>query len=148
MLKKINQKILNLMLENSRLSFREIAKKLKVSVVTIIKHVKDMQENEIISNYSVDIDYEKLGYDVVAIVDLRITKGKLFEVEKKVATMKNVFAVYDVTGGYDCVVIAKFKSRKSLDGFLKKIQSFDFIERTNTKLVLNTIKEKNIEVDI
>jgi len=36
--------------------------------------------------------------------------------------------------------------RKGMNNFLKKIQTYDFVERTNTRLILNTIKEKEIEV--
>ena len=147
MIKPKDQKILNLLLENSRQSFREIAKKAGVSVVTVINRVKELEKDKVIKAYTAELDYEKLSYDVQAIIQLRIAKGKLFEVEKRIATEPNVFAVYDTTGDFDALVIAKFKSRKSLDTFLKKIQRYDFVQRTETKLILNTIKEKNIKVE-
>ncbi|MEK6904826.1 MAG: Lrp/AsnC ligand binding domain-containing protein, partial [Nanoarchaeota archaeon] len=84
---------------------------------------------------------------VHAIIRLQIAKGKLFEVENKIAVHPNVFAVYDVTGEFDALVITKFKSRKVLDTFLKKIQGYDFVQRTETQLILNTIKERNIKVE-
>ena len=70
-----------------------------------------------------------------------VSKGKLFEVEKKIATDPSVHAVYDITGHFDVIVIARFKTRKSLDNFIKKIQTYDFVEKTETAIVLNTIKE-------
>ena len=133
--------------KNSRLSCREIARSVKVSVVTVLNRIKKFEQEGLIKSYSVVPDYEKLGYDVQAIIHLRISKGKLFEVEKKIATHPNVFAVYDTTGAFDCLAITKFKNRRSLDSFLKKIQKYDFIERTETQLILNTIKEENIKVD-
>ena len=108
--------LLNILLDNSRLSFREIAKKAKVSVVTAINRVKQLEKQKIIKTYTTELDYDKLGYDVQAIISLRISRGKLHEVEKKVAHHPNVFAVYDVTGGFDAVVIAKFKPMISLRG--------------------------------
>ncbi len=84
---------------------------------------------------------------VSIIIKLRISKGKLFEVEKKIAVNPHVFAVYDVTGHFDAVIIAKFKNRKSMDSFLKKIQTYEFIERTETNLILNEIKEQSIKVE-
>lgn len=113
-------------------------------MVTVINRVRELEKESIIKGYTAELDYEKLGYDVLAIILLRISKGKLFEVEKKIAIHPNVFAVYDVTGHFDCLIIAKFNNRKALDVFLKKIQAYDFVERTETSLVLNTIKEKNI----
>ena len=141
------KKIMNILLENSRLSYREIAKKAKVSVVTVMNRVKELEKRGIIKQYMVELDYEKLGYDVQAIIEIRISKGKLFEVEKKIAKHPNVFAVYDTTGHFDAVMVTKFKSRRSLDSFLKKIQAYDFVERTETKLILNTIREKPIQVE-
>ena len=82
-----------------------------------------------------------------AIISLRISRGKLFEVEKKISVSPGVFAVYDTTGDFDCVVIAKFKSRKALDVFLKRIQGYDFVERTDTKLILNVMKEEPVRVE-
>ena len=146
MIDERDKKILGIILENSRLSYRRIAKKAKISVVTVINRIRELEKQKIIKSYATELDYEKLGYDVQAIINLRISKGKLFEVEKKIACHPNVFAVYDTTGDFDSVVIAKFKNRKGLDAFLKKIQTYDFIERTETKLVLNTIKEGRVNV--
>lgn len=142
-----DKKILNILLDNSRLSLRQIAKKANVSVATAMNHIKRLEKEGIINKYTAKLDYEKAGYDVEVIVEIRISKGKLFEVEKKIAMNPNVFAVYDITGHFDAVVLARFHTRRLMDNFLKKLQTYDFVERTETKLVLNTIKEVNIEID-
>jgi len=139
-------KIINSLLENSRQSYRDIAKKVGVSVVTVLKRVKNLEKNKIITKYTSELDYERLGFDVSVIIKMRISKGKLFEVEKKIAMHPNVFAVYDITGAFDCQVIAKFKNRRAMDKFLKLIQTYEFVQRTETILVLNTIKEQNIKL--
>lgn len=144
---EIDRKILNVLVQNSRRSYREIAKEVGVSVVTVLKRVKLLEKEKAIKAYTADLDYEKLGYDVSVIIKMRISKGKLFEVEKKIAVDPHVFAVYDVTGDFDSMIIAKFKSRKSLDVFLKKIQTYEFVERTETILILNALKEKNILIE-
>jgi DNA-binding Lrp family transcriptional regulator len=118
-----------------------------MSVVTVLKRVKVLEKEKIIKNYTIDPDYEQLGYDVSVIIKMRISKGKLFEIEKKIAIHPNVFAVYDVTGEFDSIILAKFKSRRSLDTFLKKIQTYEFVQRTETLLILNTIVEKKIMVE-
>jgi DNA-binding Lrp family transcriptional regulator len=146
MLDDKNKKLLNILLDNSRLSFREVAKKANTSVVTVIKRVKELEKQRLITGYTTQIDYEKAGYDMQAIIQLRISRGKLLEVENKIAKHPNVFAVYDTAGNFDSVIIAKFKSRRALDTFLKKIQTYDFIERSETKFILNTIKEESIKL--
>ena len=143
-LEETDKKILNIIVENSRLSLRQIAKKTGVSVATIMHHIKKLENEKIIKKYTAKFDYEKIGYDVEVMIELRISKGRLFEVEKKIATHPNVFAIYDVTGAYDAVILARFPTRRQMDIFLKKLQTYEFVERTETKLILNTIKEENI----
>ena len=142
MIDNLDEKILNVLLENSRLSYRQIARKLKTSVATVINHVKKLEDQKILQRYTADLDYYKLGYDLKAIIQLRISKGQLFEVERQISKHPEVFAVYDITGDFDAIVLARFKSRQSLDKFLKKIQKLEFIERTHTSFILNTMKEK------
>jgi Lrp/AsnC family transcriptional regulator, regulator for asnA, asnC and gidA len=147
MIDDLDRKLLNLILGNSRLSSRDLAKETGVSIVTVLKRVKVLEQDGMIKRYTADLNYDKLGYDVSVMIKMRIAKGKLFEVEGKIATDAHVFAVYDITGDFDAIILAKFKNRKSMDAFLKFIQTFDFVERTETSLILNTIKESNIPIE-
>lgn len=143
-LEQKDKKILNIIVENSRLSLRQIAKKSDVSVVTAMHHIRKLEQEGIIKKYAAKLDYEKIGYDVEVMIEVRISHGRLFDVEKKIASHPNVFAVYDVTGPFDAIIFARFPTRRQMDNFLKKIQTYEFVERTETKLILNTIKEENI----
>ncbi|MCX8191356.1 MAG: Lrp/AsnC family transcriptional regulator [Nitrososphaerales archaeon] len=138
---EIDIKILKEYLRDARQSFREIAKKLGLSVGTVLKRTKKLEALGIIKGYSVIIDYEKLGYELTAITEVTVSKGKLLEMEAELAKLPHACAVYDVTGLSDAMVIAKFKSRQELSAFTKKILSMPFVERTNTKVVLTIIKE-------
>lgn len=138
--------ILNALLADARLSYRQIAKKVGVSVATVMHRLKALEQSKIIRQYTAEIDYERLGYDIAVQIDIRVSKGKLFEVEKRIAHHPNIVALYDVTGDFDCLLIAKFKSRRSMDNFLKRIQTYPFVERTRTSLILNIIKEERMEV--
>ncbi len=143
---KTDKDIMSILQEDSRLSYRQIAQRVGVSTATIMNRVKELEKNNIIKKYSVFLDYEKLGYDVEVMIEIRIAKGKLFEVEKEIAHDPNVFAVYDTTGDFDAVILARFQNRRKMDTFLKKIQKYDFVERTNTRFILNTIREKQVGV--
>ncbi|MBI5064969.1 Lrp/AsnC family transcriptional regulator [Candidatus Woesearchaeota archaeon] len=147
MIDETDKKILNVLLDDSRLSYREIGKKVGVSVATVMHRVNRLEEEKVIKKYTTVLDYEKLGYDVEITIHMKIGKGKLIELENKIAKAKNVFAVYDVTGKSDAIVIARFKNRRSMDNFLKHIQTYDFVERTETSLILNTIKEESPKID-
>ena len=111
-----------------------------------MKRVHALEKSGVIKNYSVTLDYDKIGYDLHVIIDVRVAKGKLHMVEKKIVRHNNVLAVYDNTGSFDATVIARFASRATLDNFLKKLQTYDFVERTETKLILSTIGKKNLKL--
>lgn len=142
-----DKKIINALVKDSRSSYRDIAKKVGVSFVTVLKRMQKLESEKIIKSYSAEIDYEKLGYDLSVIIKMRVSQGKSREVGKKLAQEKNVSAMYNVTGDFDDIIIAKFKGRKDMDSFLKTLQSYEYIERTETSMVLNTLDEKNIIVD-
>ncbi len=142
MLDPLDRKILEELTKDGRQSMRELANKLKVSVGTVTKHVKKLEKTGIITGYAAVVNHEKLGYDLTAIIELSISKGRLLEVERLVSAKKNVCAVYDVTGTSDAIVIAKFKNRKELSDFVKNLLSHEYVESTITHVVLNTVKEK------
>ena len=134
-------KILDVLVENGRLSFREVARRLGASVATVASRVSELEKDGVVRGYSCRLDYERMGFDLSVIISFRIQRGKLLELERKVASLPNVFAVYDCTGDWDAVVLARFENRRELDKFVKHVQTLDFVERTNTVLVLNTVKE-------
>lgn len=133
--------ILKILSKDGRKSFRKIAKELNKSPVTITKHVDELIEDGIIKLYTTELNYERLGYDIIAFIELTIDKGKMLQVERDIAIHPNIFAVYDVTGTYDAMLLARFKTRRELDALVKKINSFEYVLRTNTHLILNVMKE-------
>ena len=138
--------IINELIRDAKAPLRKLAVALGVSFVTVMNRIRKLEKAGIITKYSANIDFEKLGYGVHVIIDVKISKGKLFELEKKLAKQPDVYAVYDTTGEFDATLLALFKSTRALDAFVKKIQTWDFVERTSTKLILNTIKEDQIRV--
>jgi len=134
-------KILTHLLTDGRQSARQLSHRLGTSTVTMISRIKKLQENKIIKGYSVRLDHELLGYEITAIIEIKTTKGKMVEIENKIAKQENVIAVYDITGDADTIVIAKFKNRKALSIFVKKLLGTSYVENTVTHIVLNTIKE-------
>ena len=134
-------KILSKLISDARFSYRKIADQIGVSPPTVLARVKRLENDNIIKFYSAILDHEKLGYDLTAIIEVTSVKGKISEVESHIAKFPNVCAVYDITGLTDMVVVAKFKNRAQLSKFVKKDLSLPFVERTNTHIVLITVKE-------
>lgn len=120
---------------------REIAKISGVSTQTVLTRMKRMEKEGVVRGYTAVLDHEKLGYQLTALIEITVSKGRLLEMENEIARMPNAVSVYDVTGLTDAFVIAKFKSREDLSAFAKRILALPFVERSNSHLVLTTIKE-------
>ena len=137
----LDVEILKKLSVDGRISLRQLGEELEKSPVTIKNHVEKLENKGIIAGYGAKINYEELGYDIIALIELTISKGKMLEEEKKIARNPNVFAVYDITGEYDALILARFKNREALSTMIKEIHKSPNVERTNTHLILNIIKD-------
>lgn len=138
---ELDLRIIKELQKDARKSYREIADKLKVAEGTVYNRVNKLREMGVIKRFIPDIDFSKLGYDLTAVIGVMVEGGYLPEIEERIAKEPNATAVYDVTGDYDAVIVAKFKDRTSLNDFVKKILSMAHVKHTNTMLVLNVMKE-------
>ena len=129
------------MQEDCRLSFNKIARKLGISVGTAFNHVKNLEKKGIINGYTVTLDSSKLGYSLTVIIMIQAEGSFLADVENEISKNANIVAVYDITGDYDAVALAKLKDRASLNSFIKNLLALPHIKRTVTHIVLNVIKE-------
>ena len=136
-----DKKIIAEYLKDARVSYREVAKRLQLAVGTVLTRTKKLENDGIIESYSAVLNHDKLGYEIIAISEITVSKGKLTEVENAIAKLSPTCAVYDVTGENDVIIISKFKSRDEMSDFTKKLLSMSNVERTISKIVLNTIKE-------
>jgi DNA-binding Lrp family transcriptional regulator len=134
-------KILKALTVDARFSSRQVAKQCDVSIGTVLSRIKKMEDEGIIRGYSALLDHEKLGYELTVLSEITVSKGRLLEMENEIARLPNVCCVYDVTGLTDAVIIAKFKNREELSKFTKRLLALPYVERTNTHVVLTTIKE-------
>jgi DNA-binding Lrp family transcriptional regulator len=140
-LDEIDKKILSELLINSNRSNREIAKAIGVSAATVINHIQRLESAGVITEYTVMLDFERLGFELTIIMEVTVSRGRLLETQEEIAKLPCVCGVYDVTGEIDSVVIAKFRNRRELSDFPKDLLAMEFVERTNTHVVLNTVKE-------
>ena len=127
--------------KKGKASQRELAEATGFALGTVSNRLKTLEKENIIRGYTADIDPEKVGFTLTATIHLRITKGKIMSVQNSIAKHPRVFAVYDITGEWDSLILARFKDREEMDDFIKTILSQKNIERTSSSLVLNNVKE-------
>ena len=134
--------ILRSLNENARKSFRDIAKELHVSLTTISNRVKAMEREGVIQGYMPIVDATKIGYDIMVVIGIKVMHGRIVETEKDLAKDPAVFAVFDSTGEWDAIIMARFKTRVDLNVFVKKVLDHENVDRTYTQVVLNITKDE------
>lgn len=142
MIDDLDKKIIRVLNKNARLSFREVAKELGTSVTAIIHRVKKLEDAGAVKGYIPVVDPEYFALNLTAIIALRISKGKLLETQKEIARDHRAFAVYDITGEWDSLVLGYFRDRQDLNDFIKHILSLENVDRSVTHIVLNVVKEE------
>lgn len=122
---------------------RELATKLRMHPNTLLQRIKRLEKSKVIRKYHADVDYKSLGYDMHAVVMIKIKKSGLEDetLLKDVSALPEVVALYAVTGVSDCIAIVKAKNRDDLVRILKAVQSQVSVLRTTSYLILVTYKE-------
>lgn len=131
-------KILRELYKNSKITYRELSKKLEISPVACYNRVNILKESGIIQKYTIKIDAEKLGYKIKALIEVKAKRGLSSEVAKKLHNHPHVLRVYEITGETDAIIEACFRDINELNIFLKKIrEACPEITDTVTHIVLD-----------
>ena len=143
---EIDRALIDALLEDARTSQRQLARDIGVAQGTVTARLRRLESEGVIKGYSVILDSERLGWGMTVMAGLRIQKGSMMEVQRKIAADKRVFAVYDVTGDWDSMILARVKNRSDLDDLTKTVFTLPGITRSFTHVVLNTVKESGVDL--
>jgi len=139
-LDELDKRIIQELCTSSQGSYRQIAKRLGIHPTTLIQRVKNLEELGIIHGYRAHVDYLKLGYEFMAIVHIYV-EGDLLEIQQKIKSLKDVVAVFDVTGECDSIAWVACKNREEFSAVIKSMLQIKGVKKTNTYVVLNMIKD-------
>lgn len=135
-----DKRILRELWRDCRRSYRELSAVLSMSPSALIERIKRLEASGVITRYSADMDYLKLGFEFMALVEISISGSDLLAVEKRIAQIPHVAAVWDTTGEYDAMAVLMCRSRSELSATVKKILAMESVDKTNTNVVLNVVK--------
>ncbi len=147
MIDELERKIIWVLNQDARKSYREIAREIGTSATAVMNTVRKLEASGTLKGYIPIVDPEHVGLSLAAIVAVRISQGKLLETQKRIAQDPRVSAVYDITGDWDSFIVGRFKDRDDLNRFVKKLLAMPHVDRSLTHLVLNVVKdEKRVPV--
>ena len=143
-LDSVDRAIVEALCEDARLSHRQLSQKVGVAQGTISNRLRKLESEGVIQGYAPILNAESVGWGMTVMAGLCIEKGKIMDVQKHISSDSRVFAVYDVTGDWDSMVLARVKDREDLDNLTKTVFTADGITRSYTHVVLNTVKESGV----
>ena len=135
-----DKKIIGILLENARLPFTDIAKKLGITDVAVKKRLKKLEKNGVIKKYTVIVDPSKLGYQDVALVGVDTEPDKILEVAEKLSEKEYSRFVYLTTGDHMIMVEIWAKNNADLMKIIKEIGSMPGVKKVCPAIILDQIK--------
>ena len=110
-------------------------------VLTVSNHLSDLEDQGVIRGYTPIVDYDELGYDVTAFIQLKVEGSALPDITERLKGHKQMTSVYEVTGDYDVVAVGKFTDTDGMNAQIKELLTDPDINESNTSVVLNTVNE-------
>jgi len=134
---KTDEKILEFLQKDSRESFVEIGKKLKMSESAVRRRVKNMVDNGTIEKFTVQVGEANSTSAIVLIsVDSSVDTAK---VSTKLTKLSDVKTVYEITGQYDISVIIRAQNITEINKCIDDLRKIPGVIDTNTVIILKTI---------
>ena len=145
----LDTELVNALLGDGRASLRSLADDLDVSVTTVSNHLADLEDEGVIRGYSPTVDYNALGYDVTAVIQLKVEGSALPDITDWLREHDQMISVYEVTGDHDVVAVGKFRDTDDMNEEIKTLLADADIRESNTNVVLNTVSEhEQFELDV
>ena len=135
-LDEIDHQILDMLIDNTRIPFTDIAKKLLISAGTVHVRVKKMEDAGIITGYSANVSHAATGYQLKAIITLRAFMGKLKPFLVLVKSLKEVTNCYRITGNENLIMEVVLENQFHLEKFIDRLIQYG---EARTHIVLSDV---------
>lgn len=143
---KTDLKILEILIQDAKRPFTEVAKKVFVSQGTVHVRMNKLQEAGIVEKTTLKINYAKLGFDITAFIGIYLEKSALYEqVLAKLKEIPEVTNIHYTTGNYSMFVKIHCRDTNHLKEVLHdKMQQVEGIERTETMISLEESLDRSV----
>lgn len=147
-LDKIDQQILMLLQQNSKVNIKEIALKVGLTTTPTYDRIKRLEKAGIITRYVAELNKEKVGLDLVVFcqVTLQVHSKKLItQFENAVEKMPEVIGCFHIAGNFDYLLKIVTPNIKSYQFFLKnKLSVLESVANVQSNFVMSTVKENSM----
>ncbi len=140
----LDLKILLKLSENSRKSFAQIARELGVSESTVYLRVKKLFDEGVLKGFTVDVDYNMLGFGVEAFVELKPLPKSSKYVINELTKIPNILELYEVSGNYPLLAKVIARNNEELSAVIDMISSLGDILDLNVRYVFKSYVKKGV----
>ncbi len=139
----IDRKILEMLIEDGRMSYVDIGKKLNLSRVAVRERVNQLVKRGIIEKFTVVINSEKFGKQVSAFFEVDCEPAYLVEVAQKLAENPNVASCYQMTGPSTLHMHVLVEDFNALEKFINnELYALEGITRVESHILLRRFKSR------
>lgn len=135
-------KIIEILKKNARTPYTEIARKLGISDVAILKRVKKLEQQGVIKKYTILLDPKKLGYNVISITGLDVEPEHLFKVLEYLKTKSYVRYLAITSGDHSIIAVIWARNSAEMAEIHDSLMKFPGVKRICPAIVLDIIKEE------
>ncbi len=141
-------KILEILMQDAKKPYTEVAKKVFVSQGTVHVRMTKLEQAGVVEKTTLKINYSKLGYDITAFIGIYLQKSALYEqVLEKLKTIPEITNIHYTTGNYSMFVKIHCKDTNHLKEVLhEKMQMVEGIERTETMISLEESLDRSLRL--
>ena len=139
---EIDWKLLNLLQDNSRISYNDLAEALNMSQSGVYERVKRLRSKKIITKFTTLVDPKKVGKNVEAYVRLMIEPKESKNAVKKLVTATGVQRLYSITGDYNLLVYIVSEDMGSFNTLLEEISKIPGSKQHEVLMVLARLKDE------
>lgn len=137
----INRKIIEMLLENCRISSAEISRHVHLSRVAVNDRIRRLVQKGIIDEFTIVLKGNSLGYNVNAFFEIEVQPDKLEQVAQKLAELDIVTVVYQMSGPTSLHVHAFLEDTNHLADFIhNNIYSIPGVLKVSSQLLLKRYK--------
>ncbi|HLW62015.1 MAG TPA: winged helix-turn-helix transcriptional regulator [Flavobacterium sp.] len=136
-LDEIDHQILDMLIDNTRVPFTDIAKKLLISAGTVHVRVKKMEDAGIIQGSTLTLDYEKLGYSFIAYVGIFLSNTSQTQfVLERINNIPYVTVAHITTGKYNVFCKIRAKNTRHAKEVIFMLDDIEGVYRTESMISL------------
>lgn len=142
-------RILEILMQDAKRPYTEVARKAFVSQGTIHVRMGKMEQAGIVERTTLKVNYAKLGFDITAFIGIYLEKSALYDsVLAKLKDVQEITNIHYTTGNYSMFARMHCRDTNHLKAVLHdKIQQIEGIERTETMISLEESLDRNIALE-